>query len=107
MNRIQGCNIFLLLADGKSPQHLGANNNKEVNSVRKADKPNIVINVNVNVYGDNNKATINETRSQIPAVVLSVIGVSLIAAAVLAVFFCCPDQLPDFVRSIIGEVINS
>ena len=74
--------------------------------MRKADKPNIVINVNVNVYGDNNKATINETRSQIPAVVISVIGVSLIAAAVLAVFFCCPDQLPDFVRSI-GEVINS
>lgn len=72
--------------------------------MRKADKPNIVINVHVNVYGDNNKATINETRSQISAVVIRIL---LIAAAVLAVFFCCPDQLPDFVRSIIGEVINS
>lgn len=75
--------------------------------MRKADKPNIVINVNVNVYGDNNKATINETRSRIPAVMISVISVALIAAAVLAVFCCCPDQLPDFVRSMIGEVINS
>lgn len=105
MNRIQGCNIFLLLADGKSPQHLGANNNKEVNSVKKADKPCVVI--HVHVHGDNNKVSLNENRSHVPAVAIKVIIAALVAVAVLAVFFCCPDQLPDFVRSIIGEVINS
>ena len=104
MNRIQGCNIFLLLADGKSPQHLGANNSKEVNSVKKADKPCVVI--HVHVHGDNNKVSLNENRSHVPAVAIKVIIAALVAVAVLAVFFCCPDQLPDFVRSI-GEVINS
>ena len=102
MNRIQGCNIFLLLADGKSPQHLGANNNKEVNSVKKADKPCVVI--HVHVHGDNNKVSLNENRSHIPAVV---IGITLTAAAVLAVSFCCPELLPDVVRWIIGKVVNS
>jgi ABC-type proline/glycine betaine transport system permease subunit len=81
---------------------LGANNNKEVNSVKKADKPSVVI----KIYGDNNKVYLNETRSHVPAVAIGVIIAALVAAAVLAVFFCCPDQLPDFVRSI-GEVINS
>lgn len=94
----------MLLADGKSPQHLGANNNKEVNSVKKADKPCVVI--HVHVHGDNNKVSLNENRSHVPAVAIKVIIAALVAVAVLAVFFCCPDQLPDFVRSI-SEVINS
>ena len=96
---------YLLVIGGREvPSVLGANNNKEVNSVKKADKPSIVI--NIKVYGDNNKVSLNETRSHIPAVAIGVIIAALVAAAVLAVSFCCPDQLPDFVRSI-GEVINS
>ena len=92
----------MLLADGKSPQHLGANNNKEVNSVKKADKPCVVI--HVHVHGDNNKVSLNENRSHIPA---AVIGITLTAAAVLAVSYCCPELLPDVVRWIIGKVVNS
>jgi hypothetical protein len=70
--------------------------------VKKADKPNIVI--NINVYGDNNKVSMNETRSHVPAVVIIIV---LIMAAVLAVSRCCPELLPDFVRWIIGKVVNS
>ena len=81
---------------------MGANNNEEVNSVKKADKPNIVI--NINIYGDNNKISKNETRSHIPAVVIVIV---LITVAVLAISFCCPELLPDFVRWIIGKVVNS
>ena len=79
---------------------MGANNNKEVNSVKKADKPSVVI----NIYGDNNKVYRNETRSHVPAVA---IGVIIVAAAVLTVSCCCPELLPDFVRWIIGKVVNS
>ena len=92
----------MLLADGKSPQHLGANNNKEVNSVKKADKPCVVI--HVHVHGNNNKVSLNETRSHVPVAVIIIV---LIAVAVLAVSFCCPELLPDFVRWIIGKVVNS
>ena len=77
---------------------MGANNNKEVNSVKKADKPNIVI---------INKVSLNETRSHSSAVAIGVIIVALIAVAVLAVSCCCPELLPDFVRWIIGKVVNS
>ncbi|HIV20488.1 MAG TPA: hypothetical protein IAC81_00735 [Candidatus Scatomorpha stercorigallinarum] len=84
---------------------MGANNNKEVNSVKKADKPSVVI--NINVYGDNNKVSLNETRSHVLAVAIGVIIVALIAVAVLAVSCCCPELLPDFVRWIIGKVVNS
>ena len=46
----------MLLADGKSPQlQMRANNNKEVNSVKKADKPVITVN------GDDNKVEVNVT----------------------------------------------
>ena len=69
--------------------------------MKKTDKPSIVI--NINVYGDNNKVSTNETRSHVPAVIIIV----LIAVAVLAVSFCCPELLPDFVRWIIGKVVNS
>ena len=60
--------------------------------MKKADKPNIVI--NINVYG----------RSHVPVAVIIIV---LIAVAVLAVSFCCPELLPDFVRWIIGKVVNS
>lgn len=69
--------------------------------MKKADKPTIVI---INVNGDNNKVFMNETRSHIPA---AVIIIALIAVAVLAISFCCPELLPDFVRWIIGKVVNS
>ena len=70
--------------------------------MNKTDKPNIVI--NINVYGDNNKVSTNETRSHVPVAVIIIV---LIAVAVLAVSFCCPELLPDFVRWIIGKVVNS
>ena len=73
--------------------------------MKKADKPSIVI--NINVYGDNNKVSTNETRSHSSAVAIGVIIVALIAVAVLAVSCCCPELLPDFVRWIIGKVVNS
>ena len=73
--------------------------------MKKADKPSVVI--NINVYGDNNKVSLNETRSYSSAVAIGVIIVALIAVAVLAVSCCCPELLPDFVRSIIGKVVNS
>ena len=68
--------------------------------MKKADKPSIVI--NINVYGDNNKVSTNETRSHVPAAVIVIVLI-----AVLAVSFCCPELLPDFVRWIIGIVVNS
>ena len=97
---------YLLVIGGREvPSVLRANNNKEVNSVKKADKPSVVI--NINVYGDNNKVPLNETRSHISAVAIGVIIVALIAVAVLTVSCCCPELLPDFVRWIIGKVVNS
>ena len=69
--------------------------------MKKADKPSIVI--NINVYGDNNKVSTNETRSHVPATAIIIV----LIAAVLAVSFCCPELLPDFVRWIIGKVVNS
>ena len=73
--------------------------------MKKTDKPSIVI--NVNVYGDNNKVSLNETRSHSSAVVIGVIIVALVVVAVLAVSCCCPELLSDFVRWIIGKVVNS
>ena len=49
--------------------------------MKKADKPNIVI--NINVYGDNNKVSMNETRSHFSAVIIVII---LIMVAVLYPF---------------------
>ncbi len=95
---------YLLVIGGREvPSVLGANNNKEVNSVKKTDKPSVVI----NIYGDNNKVPLNETRSHISAVAIGVIIVALIAVAVLTISCCCPELLPDFVRWIIGKVVNS
>ncbi len=83
---------------------MGANNNKEVNPVKKADELSVVINF---IYGDNNKVFTNETSSFIPAAVISVISIVLITVAVLVVSYCCPELLPDFARWIIGKVVNS
>ncbi len=68
--------------------------------MKKADKPSVVI----NIYGDNNEVNVNETRSHIPAAMIILV---VILVAVLAVSLCCPDLLPDFVRWIIGKVVNS
>lgn len=73
--------------------------------MKKTDKPSVVI--NINVYGDNNKVSMNETRSHTPAIAISVIIVALIAVAVLTVSYRCPELLPDFVRWVIGKVVNS
>lgn len=70
--------------------------------MKKADKPKIVININIS--GDNNVVSTNETRSHVS---VAVIAIALAAATVLAVSFCCPELLPDLVRWIIGNVVNS
>ena len=70
--------------------------------MKKADKPSIVI--NINVYGDNNKVSTNETRSHVP-VALVILAISI--AAILVVSYCCPELLPDLVRWMIGKVVNS
>lgn len=70
--------------------------------MKKADKPSIVI--NINVYGDNNKVSTNETCSHVPVAVIILV---VITVAVLAISFCCPELLPDFVCWIIGKVVNS
>lgn len=66
--------------------------------MKKADWPSVII-----ITGDNNKVSFGGTRSCIPAIVICFI----IAVAVLAVSLCCPDLLADFVRWMIGKVINS
>ena len=82
--------------------YLGANNNKEVNFVNKTDKPFVV--VNINIFGNNNKLSANETRSHVPAA-LVIFAISI--AAILVVSYCCPELLPDLVRWMIGKVVNS
>jgi hypothetical protein len=67
--------------------------------VKKADMPSVII-----IFGDNNKVSLGGTRSHLPAIV---IGLGLIAIAVLTVSLCCPDLLADFVRWIVGKAINS
>ena len=94
---------LLVIGELEVTSVLRVNNNKEVNSVKKTDKPSVVI----NIYGDNNKVYLNETQSHIPAVAINVIIVALLAVAVLTISRCCPELLPDFVCWIIGKVVNS
>ena len=90
------------LRTGSPLIYLGANNNKEVNFVNKTDKPFVV--VNINIFGNNNKLSTNETRSHVP-----------VALVILADFHCghtgcillLPELLPDLVRWMIGKVVNS
>ncbi len=72
--------------------------------MRKTDKPSVVtINI-INIHGDDNKVSVNETRSHTPVAIIIVL---MVVATVLAVSLCCPELLPDFVRWIIGKVVNS
>ncbi len=68
--------------------------------MRKADKHVIIIN------GDNNKLTLGESKSYLPAAIVIALGV-FAGAAVLAVSFCCPELLADFVRLIISVAVGS
>lgn len=68
--------------------------------MRKADKHVIIIN------GDNNKLTFGESKSHLPAAIAIALGV-FAGAAVLAVSFCCPELLADFVRLIISVAVGS
>ena len=58
--------------------------------MKKTDKPSVVI----NIYGDNNKVYLNETRSHVPAVAIGVIIVALVAVAVLAVSAAALNYFP-------------
>ncbi|MDU6305118.1 hypothetical protein [Faecalispora jeddahensis] len=71
--------------------------------MKAADKPNVVININ----GDNNKVILGESHSYLPAIVISLVVLGLVAIAVLTVSLCCPDLLADFVRWIVGKAINN
>ena len=72
--------------------------------MNKAEKKHTII----VVYGNNNRVSLNETRAHFPAIAVNTtICVLLIAVAILTVFFCCPDRFPDFVRFIIGKVIDN
>ena len=77
-----------------------ANNNKGGEFVKKADNPVIIIN------GDNNKVTLGESKSHLPAAIATALGV-FAGAAVLAVSHCCPELLADFVRWIVSVAVNS
>lgn len=70
--------------------------------MNKTDKPFVV--VNINIFGNNNKLSANETRSHVPAA-LVIFAISI--EAILVVSYCCPELLPDLVRWMIGKVVNS
>ena len=73
-----------------------ANNNKEVNHLKKADRPVVYI------EGDNNKVNVSFARKSSCRIAV-IIALGLVGGAiVLAVSHCCPDLLADFVRSIIS-----
>lgn len=68
--------------------------------MKKTDNPVIIIN------GDNNKVTLGEIKSHLPAAIAIALGI-FAGAAVLAVSLCCPELLADFVRWIISVAIGS
>lgn len=67
--------------------------------MKKADRPVII------VYGDNNKVNVNESKSHFPVAVVIALSV-VVAAAVLAVSYCCPEMLADFVRWILSIAVS-
>ena len=77
-----------------------ANNNKGGEFVKKADNRVIIIN------GDNNKITLDESKSRLSAATVIALGV-FAGAAVLAVSLCCPELLADFVRWIVSVAVGS
>ena len=77
---------------------MGANNNKEVKTVRKADKPYVVI------IGDNNKVSLG--GKIFPPIAIAMITLGSLAIVVLAISLCCPELLADFVRWIISMTVS-
>lgn len=95
--------LLCYLRVGKSLQlQMKANNNKEVNSVKKADNCPVII-----ICGDNNAVSIESSSSRHIRIAIIVCICVCFAIAVLTISLCCPDLLPDFVRWIIGKLINS
>ena len=69
--------------------------------MKKADKPSYII-----IIGDKNKVSLGEMRSHRSAIVIAAFLVA-VAVTVLAISYCCPELLAEFVRWIIGIAINS
>ena len=72
--------------------------------MKKADRP--VVDVNGN--NNNVKVEINliETSPKIPVAIIIAIAI-IVVASVLAVSFCCPELLADYVRLLISIAIDS
>ena len=81
-----------------------ANNNKGGEFVRKTDVP------VVSVCGNNNNVEVEinviKTSPKISVVTIITI-VIIVVASVLAVSFCCPELLDDYVRLLISKAIGS
>ena len=69
--------------------------------MKKADKPSYII-----IIGDKNTVSLGEMRSHRSAIVIAAFLVA-VAVTVLAISYCCPELLAEFVRWIIGIAINS
>ncbi len=72
--------------------------------MKRTDNPVVIIN------GNNNdvdvKVIVTETPSKTPVAVVIAIA-AIVVASVLAVSFCCPELLTDFVRLIISLAVGS
>lgn len=81
-----------------------ANNNKGGEFVKKTDNPVVIVN------GNNNDVDVNvniiEIPSKKPVAIVITIAV-IVVVAVLAVSFCCPELLADFVRWIVSVAVGS
>ena len=80
-----------------------ANNNKGGEFVKKADNPVVSVNGNNDVEV---KVIVTETLSKTHAAIVIAI-VAIMVVAVLAVSFCCPELLADFVRWIVSLAVGS
>lgn len=63
--------------------------------MKKADTPHVVL-----LIGNNNKINLGG-KGSLPSAIVVVVSV-VITIAVLVAALCCPEQLADFVRSIIS-----
>ena len=70
--------------------------------MKKADNCTLVI-----INGDNNAVSIESSNSRQIRIAMIICVCICIAIAVLTISLCCPDLLPDFVRWIIGKLVNS
>ena len=66
--------------------------------MKKTDRPVVII------HGDNNTVNFDNSPNLSAATVIS-LGV-VAGAAVLAVAYCCPESLADFVRWMISTVVG-